>query len=239
MDLLARLSVFTIHDAIALAVLLVCWIAIGLMIERKSATRPSTSCLMQRYRHEWMKVCVARDPRILDGSILATLRQGTSFFASGTMIAVGGALALLGNTEPLRDVAQDLTLESAPAVVWEVKILCVVLFLANAFLKFVWAHRLFGYAAVLMAAIPNDPDDPLAAPRGKLAADVNNSAARSFNRGLRSVYFALAALAWLLGALALIGVSIVTFWVLYRREFASNSRQFLLDGLAAEDRPGT
>jgi uncharacterized membrane protein len=33
----------------------------------------------------------------------------------------------------------------------------VVAFLANALLKFIWAHRLFGYCSILMAAVPNDP----------------------------------------------------------------------------------
>ena len=29
--------------------------------------------------------------------------------------------------------------------------------LANGFLKFVWAVRLFGYCAIVMASTPNDP----------------------------------------------------------------------------------
>ena len=76
----------------------------------------------------------------------------------------------------------------------------MLLFLADALLKFIWSNRLFGYCAVLMAAVPNDADDPRAFHRAAQAAEVNITAARSFNRGLRSVYFALAALAWLLGA---------------------------------------
>ena len=86
------------------------------------------------------------------------MRQGSTFFASTTMIAIGGGLALLGNTERLAGVATDLAIGSAPAMVWEIKILVVVLLLANAFLKYVWAHRLFGYCAVLMASVPNDPE---------------------------------------------------------------------------------
>jgi uncharacterized membrane protein len=42
-------------------------------------------------------------------------------------------------------VAQDLTLESDPIFLLEVKLLVLLLFAANAFLKFVWSHRLFGY----------------------------------------------------------------------------------------------
>ncbi len=36
---------------------------------------------------------------------------------------------------------------------------------------------------------------------------MNITAARSFNRGLRSIYFALAALAWLLGPVPLLAVT--------------------------------
>ena len=134
----------------------------------------------------------------------------------------------MGNTERLAGVAKDLAIGSAPAVVWEVKILIVILFLANAFLKYVWAHRLFGYCAVLMAAVPNDPDDPEAYPRAAQAAEICVTAARSFNRGLRVTYFALGALAWILGPVALIVSSLITLGVLYRREFVSHSRTVLM-----------
>ena len=105
----------------------------------------------------------------------------------------------------------------------------ILLFLANAFLKYVWAHRLFGYCAVLMAAVPNEPDDPTAYPRAAQAAEICVTAARSFNRALRATYFALAAAAWILGPIPLILGTMITMAMLYRREFASQSRTILLD----------
>ena len=54
------------------------------------------------------------------------------------------------------------------------------------------------------------------------------TAARSFNRGLRVTYFALASVAWILGPVALLLGTGITFGVLYRREFASHSRLVLL-----------
>jgi uncharacterized membrane protein len=95
-------------------------------------------------------------------------------------------------------------------------------------LKFIWSHRLFGYCAIMMAAVPNDPADPLAYHRAAQAAEINISAARNFNRGLRSVYFALAALAWLFGAVPLLVATALCLAVLIRREFASGSRAVLL-----------
>ena len=82
--------------------------------------------------------------------------------------------------------------------------------------------------AVVMAAVPNDPTDAYALPRAQKAGEINITAAKSFNRGLRSVYFALAACGWLLGPYALIGATALTALVLWRREFASRSRAVLM-----------
>jgi uncharacterized membrane protein len=223
-----RLSLFSPLDFAAVSLLLCSWLWIGWRIENPPKNRPSVSWLMADFRRDWMRRMVERNPRIFDAQLVGNLRQGTAFFASASMIAIGGGLALIGNTEQLAGVAQDLIQDSAPAFVWEVKILTVLLFLSNAFLKFVWAHRLFGYCSVLMAAVPNDPTDALAFPRAAQAADISITAARSFNRGMRATYFALSAVAWLAGAVALAGAALLTLAVLYRREFASLSRSILL-----------
>ncbi|WP_371168066.1 DUF599 domain-containing protein [Aliiroseovarius sp. 2305UL8-7] len=228
MSFAERLSLFSPLDAVAAALIIFAWIAIGWRIEHTSAARPSVSRLVAQYQRDWMEQFVSREPRIFDSAILATLRQGASFFASASMIAIGGSMALLGNTERLSGVAQDLTQTSAPELVWEVKILLVVLFLTNAFLKFVWAHRLFGYCAVVMASVPNDAGDATALPRARKAGEINITAARSFNRGLRSVYFAMGSLAWLIGPITLMLATLLTVAILWRREFASHSREVLL-----------
>jgi uncharacterized membrane protein len=202
-----------------------------MVIDRPPARRPSVAVLMAAYRREWMRQFLTRQPRIFDAAIVDSLRQGTSFFASAVMIAIGGGVALVGNAERLATLAGDLALDPGPVVVWEVRIFLVLLLLTNAFLKFVWANRLFGYCAIVMAAVPNQPDDPMALPRALQAAEINIAAARSFNRGLRSVYFALAALTWLLGAAALAAAVLITVVMLWRREFASQSRRTLIENL--------
>lgn len=187
------------------------------------------STLMAAYRREWMVQFVHRSPRIFDSQIVSNLRQGTAFFASASMIAIGGGFALLGNADQLRGVAADLTESADPVVVFEIKLMVMLLFAANAFLKFVWSHRLFGYTSVLMAAVPEDVSDPVTMPRAQKAAEINVTGARSYNRGLRSVYFGIASAAWLGGALPLTLATIVTLAVVLRREFASVSRAVLLE----------
>ncbi len=235
MVLTERLSHFTAWDIAALALLIIGSIVIGYIIENDFKNMKSVGTLMADYRREWMVHMVTREPRVFDAQILAMIRQATAFFASASMIAIGGCLALLGNTDRLMGIAQDLTLESDPIIVWELKVLVILSFLANAFFKFVWSNRLFGYCGVLMGAVPNDPSDPRAKTRAEKAGEINITASRSFNRGLRSVYFGLAASAWLLGAGALIVATIMTCLVLFRREFASRSKEILM---LSESNPG-
>lgn len=220
---------FSLWDGLAVAVLFLCWPLIGWWVERGGGKR-STHALINDYRIRWMQEMVHRENRMIDANILATLRQGAAFFTSASMIGIGGSVALLGKAGTLQAVAADISIElSAPRMVWEAKLMLVVALLASAFLKFVWSHRLFGYCAVVLASVPMDASNPNAARLAEKTAKLNAYASRSFNRGLRATYFALAALAWLLGALPFILATLATLAVLYRREFNSQSRAALLD----------
>lgn len=214
-------------DLLAVLVVLLLWAGSGWVIEHPPARRPSVSLIMQDYRQDWMRQFVTRQPRIFDATLIDSLRQGTAFFASACMIAIGGGVALIGNSDRLRGLAEDLTIDPTTIQV-EVKMILTLAFLANALLKFVWAHRLFGYCAVLMAAVPNDVTDPQAYPRAAQAGDINITAARNFNKGLRAIYFALAALGWLFGPWGLILAALAATTVLLRREFVSQSRDVML-----------
>jgi len=227
MNMIDHLGALTAPDFLAVLGLLALWAASGWVIEHPPTRHPSVSILMQDYRRDWMRQFVTRQPRIFDATLIDSLRQGTAFFASACMIAIGGGVALIGNSDRLRGLAQDLTLDPATVQV-ELKIILALAFLANALLKFVWAHRLFGYCAILMAAVPNDPDHDDSEHRALQAADINITAAKNFNRGLRSVYYALAALGWLFGPLGLTLAGLSCTTVLLRREFASQSRDVML-----------
>ncbi len=229
MNLLDRIALFQPLDFAAVGIIFALWAIIGWQVEHSTEARPSVSRIMADYRREWMRQMIARDPRIFDAQTVSSLRQGTSFLASTSVIAIGGTLALIGNAERLAGVAEDLTFATYPDIVWEVKLLLVMLFLTSAFLKFIWSNRLFGYCSVVMAAVPNDPSHKDTEMMAGKAAELNITAARSFNRGLRSLYFALASLAWLVGAVPLILGAFLTLIVIWRREFASHSRKVLLE----------
>jgi uncharacterized membrane protein len=221
------LGPFGLPDLAALGLTLALWLGLGWLIENPPASRVSVSKLMERYRHDWMAEFVTRQPRIFDATMIDSLRQGTAFFASASMIAIGGGIALIGNPAMLGALTRDLTLASDTAGL-QLRVALVVAFLANALLKFIWAHRLFGYCSILMAAVPNDPRHPEAAHRATQAADINITGAKSFNRGLRSIYFALGALGWLLGPWGLVAGAMVISGILVRRDFGSTSREVML-----------
>ncbi len=222
------LGPFSTTDAAVVAFMLVVWSGLGWLIEHPPARRPSVTILMQQYRHDWMVQFVTRQPRIFDATVIESLRQGTAFFASACLIAIGGGLALIGNAGTLTGLAARLSLQAETGQI-QLQVLLSLLFLVNALLKFIWSNRLFGYCSILMAAVPNDPADPLALHRAAQAAEVNITAAKSFNRGLRSIDFALAALGWLLGPAALVVTTLIAASVLLRREFASHSRRVMLE----------
>lgn len=227
MNMMDHIATLTAPDVLAVLGVLLLWSLSGWVIEHPPASRPSVSLIMQDYRRDWMRQFVTRQPRIFDATLIDSLRQGTAFFASTCMIAIGGGVALIGNSDRLRGLAEDLTLDPDTLQV-EIKIILALAFLANALLKFVWAHRLFGYCSILMAAVPNDPGHDTAEHRAMQAADINITAAKNFNRGLRSVYFALAALGWLFGPVGLTLAALACTTVLLRREFASQSRDVML-----------
>lgn len=226
--MIEHLALLTYWDAGAAAFLICAYFLLGWMIEHPPKSRPSVTKIMSEKRREWLRVFVTRDPRIFDSQIMGSLRQGTAFFASTCIFAIGGVFALIANTDPLRGVAAEISTEDIPIVVWQVKLGLVALMLSNGFLKFVWANRIFGYCSVMMAAVPNDPDHPEALPRALQAAELNIRAAINFNRGLRSMYFALGGLAWLVGSAAFLGATAAVIWLIWSREFASLPRDILL-----------
>jgi len=229
MALIDHIRLFSAGDAAALLLLFGGWWVVGRAIERIGADRPSVTVLMMRERRDWMRQMLTRQPRIFDATILGGLRQSTSFYASTTVIAIGGVLALIGNAETLSGVATEFG-EMAPPVVYRIKLALVALLLTEGFLKFVWANRLFGYCAVVMAAVPNDPGHPEAVARAGRAAELNIRAAWNFNRGLRALYVALAAVAWLAGWVALMLAAAAVLWTIWAREFRSLPRAILIGG---------
>ncbi|MEL6584355.1 MAG: DUF599 domain-containing protein [Pseudomonadota bacterium] len=223
-------SGFTLWDSAALLLFVLVWVGLGVLTEHPPKSRPSTHVIMDKYRLDWMREMARRDVRIFDSQVANGLRQGTAFFASATLLAVGGGAAAITQAETVALITDDLAPElMVSRATLEAKILAVTLVFALAFMKFVWAHRLLGYTATVMAATPSCDHLEDALRVAEKAGKLSNTAVRSFNRGLRNIYFALALLAWMLGAVPLIIATLFAAMTVIRREFASQSRAALLD----------
>ena len=229
----AFVQLFTPLDLAALALLVASYLGTGWIIEHPGRKRRSVTVMMTQVRHQWMRELARRDNRIFDSQIVGNLRTATSFFASTSILAIGGVLAVAGKSETLGSVAGGLFADPRPVEVYQLKLFLVALLLVAAFLRFVWANRVFGYCSVVMAAVP-PPSDPKAFTVARQAADLNVRAAVNFNRGLRSIYFSLAALTWMLGSVPLILATVATVWTLWQREFASDPHRILAEKEEAE-----
>ena len=221
----------TALDLGALACLLFAYWLIGWMVTHHPRGWRSAGEMVTAYRGLWMLRAARRQPRVTDVTLLAMLRNGTSFLASMTMFAIGGAVALLGQIDLLESLAQDIAGGfDAPRSAQQAKLLALIALLVFAFMKFIWAVRVFGYCGVVMGAMPGDMDgdDPADVEReAARAAELNRIAARNFNEGLRAIYFSLALLSWFLGPFALLVATALVTAMLIRREFASETRKAL------------
>lgn len=217
-------------DFIALWVFLLVWLIFEYIIDFSNIKRKSLSGLMAEKRRDWMEVLVERDLRIVDASILGGLQQGSAFFASTSILAIGGCFALLGSTDQVLEIYSSLPLGSGmDPVIWEIKVLGLTALFAYSFFKFGWSYRLFNYCAILVGAVPQ-PEADLKARRAAAseAAEMNIIAGRHFTSGLRGIFFSVAYLGWFIGPWMFLLTTVIVILVLIRRQYFSRARAVLL-----------
>lgn len=189
--------------------------------------------VMAGHRQRWMSAMIERDNRMLDVNILGNLLNGAAFFASTSILAVGGLFALLGATEEAIAILADLPIAVVTTgSAWQVKVLLLITVLIFAFFKFAWAFRLFNYCSVLIGATPTAGTEPREAEvMAERAARIGTLAARHSNGGLRAYYFAIAGLGWFVHPLVFMAAAVWVIYVIYRRDFRSRSLRALRDPL--------
>lgn len=217
-------------DLAALAFYLLAWTFHTLATEGRLFDRVSLSSAMNRQREAWMRTMARRDLRMIDTSIMLGLQQGTAFFGSSSLIAIGGCFALLGASDHVREVLSELPMTAAASKqVFEIKVMGLILILAYAFFKFGWSYRLFNYCSILIGAVPvqKDEEDHAAETEKAVtrAARMNVLAGKHFNAGLRAILFSIGYLGWFVGPLAFALSTLLLLVVLARRQFFSAARR--------------
>jgi uncharacterized membrane protein len=222
------MTLFSTLDLVALVWFVAAWAGYAVLIEATPHGRQGLNALMHRYRDVWMHRMLARDMRMMDGQVIAALQNGTAFFASTSLIAIGGALTLLRSTEELLTIVAALPFgASTSRIAWEIKVMGIVIIFIYAFFKFAWSYRLYNYVAIMLGAAPpaEDKDKPEAIEFAHRTALVITDAGRHFNRGQRAFFFALGYLGWFIGPLPLIVTTAGVVAVMWRRQFTSDSRR--------------
>jgi uncharacterized membrane protein len=225
------MPLFTTLDLVALAWFVGAWAIYSLALSRTERRKRALNSEMNRYREVWMVQMLARDMRMVDAQIVAALQNGTAFFASTSLIAIGGALTLLRSSEEVLQVMAALPFGiRMTAVQWEAKTIGLAIIFVYAFFKFAWSYRLFNYMAIMLGAAPpaSEKDSPTAKAHAERAGRLCEVAGRHFNRGQRAFFFALGYLGWYISPWLLMATSVAVAAVLWRRQFASDSRRALL-----------
>ncbi|HET6840057.1 MAG TPA: DUF599 domain-containing protein [Bradyrhizobium sp.] len=215
-------------DILAVGFFILEWAVYAVTLEHTAYGRDSLSARMNIYRGVWIRRLLDRETRMVDMQIMASLQNGTAFFASTSLFAIGGALALLRATNEALAVLGSLPVNLSPSpALWEIKCLGLILIFVYAFFKCAWAYRLFNYVAILLGAMPPaaQRDTPEAEAHVIRTTKLFKAAGRHFNRGQRAFFFALGYLGWFISPWVLFVTTAAVVIVTWRRQFASQAWQ--------------
>ena len=203
------------------------WASFSYIVDHSPLRHNNLSHLMNGHRLRWMQRMAPRDFRMIDTSIITGLQNGTAFFASTSLIAIGAGFALLNATDLAIKIASDLPfpVPTNPEQ-WEIKALMLTGVYVYAFFKFGWAYRLFNYTSILVGAFPypGETSDENMKIAVEQAAEMNALAGHNFNLGLRAFFFSAPLFGWFIHPILFMLTTAVVTLVLARRQFFSRSQ---------------
>ncbi len=217
---------FSNLDLFALAFFIVTWMGYAALLELTEHGRNGLNSRMHDYRGGWMQQMLKRDMRMVDAQIMASLQNGTAFFASTSLIAIGGTLTVLRSTEDLATIVSTLPFGfPTTRMQWEIKTIGLATIFVYAFFKFAWAYRLYNYVAIMIGSMPpsTEKDTEEAKLHALRTGRLCEAAGLHFNRGQRAFFFALGYLGWFISPWLLFISTAAIFAVMWARQFASDA----------------
>jgi uncharacterized membrane protein len=224
---------FTLPDLLAIGFFCVCWLGYSFVLEWTAHGRTGLNARMHDYRDGWMQQMLRRDMRMVDAQIMASLQNGTAFFASTSLIAVGGTLTILRSTDDLITIVSSLPIGvQTTRMLWEIKVIGLAVIFVYAFFKFAWSYRLYNYVAIMIGAMPPAPekDNADAQRHARRTGKLCESAGRHFNRGQRAFFFALGYLGWFVSPWLLFATTAAIVVVMWNRQFTSDASAAMTAG---------
>src|ERR1700676_5701806 len=102
-------------DILAVGFFILEWTVYAVTLEHSAYGQDSLSARMHVYREVWIRRMLERQTRMVDTQIMASLQNGTAFFASTSLLAVGAGLALLRSTSEALAVLGALPVDIRPS----------------------------------------------------------------------------------------------------------------------------
>lgn len=217
---------FSPVDILALSVFIVAWYGYTVFARRKAKTTDCIARSLHQHRIHWMYEVISREVRVSEAALLANLERNIAFFASSTLLILAGLFTLFAKVETLEIVISSLPFAAeVNHLAIQLKLSLLAFIFVLSFFQFTWSMRQYGFLNVMIGATPYDlsgSNENLTA-YAKQMAIVQDQAAHSYNYGLRSYYFALAAMCWFFHPLLLIFMSLWVVYTLFTREFNSKA----------------
>jgi len=216
---------YVLFDLAAFATFVAIWVGYGILVERTGYAPARIHTSMNAYRKIWLARTLDREVRMLDMQIMAALQNGVSLYASISLLALGGAIAILRLSDEVISIVSRLPFAiETTRPVWEGKSIGLAIIFAYAIIQFSSSYRIYNWVAILLGAMPlaQAKDTAEAANHVKRTVRMNEAATRRFYRGQRAVFFALGYLGWFFGPLTLIASTAAVVIMMWRLEFPSD-----------------
>ncbi|HRJ60256.1 MAG TPA: DUF599 family protein [Azospirillaceae bacterium] len=216
-------------DVTALVWFFIVWITFNVAQDYLLRGRGIINQNLHVMRRAWMARMLERDNRMVDAVLVGHTMHSCTFFASTTILILAGLVGSFGVIDKAHDIVMSLTVAAKVSrPFFETKVLLLVGIFAYAFLKFTWALRQFNYCLALIGSAPHPPfDRPEMLAMAENIADTLSMAVRAFNGGMRSYYFALAALWWFIDPLFFMLAATGVVLVLGGRQGVSNAARHI------------
>jgi uncharacterized membrane protein len=233
--LMRVLTLLPLVDWLALVAFFAAWIGYAMFAKRRAEVQPSVLASTNRWRNQWMLQATQRENRIVDAAVIQTLSSSPSFFASTTILIIGGLLAILGTTDKASELVKEIPFAARTStLIFDLKLALLTAVFVFAFFRFTWSLRQYTFGAILVGATPEHKvlgESTERAVFAERAGRVLGLAAETFNDGLRAYYFAFALVAWFVSPWAFVAATALVVFVLYRREFRSEVLRILRQDL--------
>ena len=201
------------------------WAGYWHFARRSAFSQKSVLAATNAVRRQWMLQTTYREVRVIDGVVIQNLSTSPSFFASTTILIIGGLLAVLGS-DKANELVRDLPFAArTTTLIFDMKLILLLGIFVYTFFRFTWSMRQYTFGALLVAAMPEAerflheglPREAFADKAGRMVG----LAAETFNDGLRGYYFAFAAIGWFFSPVVFMLATLGVVYILYEREFRS------------------